>query len=249
MKYNDINKIREKTDENDEKTIIDLYLKGASRNQIATVLRKNKNDIQVYINWLNEDSEYRQDRELAIRNNRIASKQKPKVERDYDKFLELYKEGASEDYIRSKLRVGMRKIQEYKESLGEDDIEKHYENIDNFTKNNIKLERKEILTEYNVKPISSFFGHDASNVKGIYCRVNFTDSFIFKKYHSGQIEHETNIITKKIVSKGDMADLLDIIEEHKENIDFSLNPPYCKDFDTNTIYSIEELARKKNVRL
>lgn len=249
MKYNDINKIREKTDENDEKTIIDLYLKGASRNQIATVLRKNKNDIQVYINWLNEDSDYKEDRNLAIKNNRIASKNKPKVESDYDKFLELYKEGANEDYIRSKLRVGMRKIQEYKESLGEDDIEKHYENIDNFTSNNIKLERKEILAKYNVKTISSFFGHDASNVKGIYCRIDFTRPFIFKKYHSGQKEHETNIITKKIVSKGDMWDLLFIKEQYKDQIDQVLNPPYCKDFDTNTIYTIEELARKKNVRL
>lgn len=249
MKYNDINKVRDKTDEDEEKTLIDLYLKGASRNQIATVLRKNKNDVQVYINWLNEDAEYRKDRELAIKNNRIASKQKNKVESDFEKFLSMYKEGASEDYIRSKLQVGMRKIQEYKKSLNEDDIEKHYENVDSFSKENIKIQRKEILAEYNINPTNSFFGHDASNVKGIYCRINFLDSFIFKKYHSGQIEHETNIITKKIISKGDMLDLLEIIEGHKENIDFSINPPYCKDFDTNTVYSVEELARKKNVRL
>ncbi len=248
-----IDELRKKVNKTEETAIIDSFVKGLSRDKTATIVRKNKNIVQEYFNWLSLSKDYSEQR---AKNKSQFTREKSSLSKNeqFENFRDYYLQGASVDYLKFNLHLSSTKVQQYIKSLPDNERQMHYDNLKDF---NIKanIERaKEIQRQYEIKYISDFFGRDVkTRAWDVYGRIDFiTAPFIFAYLPDGTVNedegHFASTITPHIQSRDDFFRFLDIIEKHRDNIDPTF-VPYIKDFKHNIIYSIPEFARKLNVSL
>ena len=242
MKYT-IEELREKLTKEDENNITNLYINGASRDQISYIVRRNKNVIQSYIKWLSQSQDIKESHNQAIK----EFKKNKREDLEYEEFRDLYLQGASLDYIRNKFHRSKEYVEELSRKIPDEEKHYHFENAESFGIVHNKEMKKQIMEKFKIDiSVDEFFGRRVETLKyNIYCRINFVSFHSLQKYDTGE-SHYTSVITKGIKSKGDMAEFLSIYEKHYNDIDW-LSPPYCKDFSRNRQFSIAELANEMGV--
>lgn len=244
MKRLSISELREKLSESEEKTITDAYLKGLSRDKTALIVKKNKNIIQDYFEWLSLSDDYTIERNKA-KSNIKRTKNELSQHDSFEKFRDLYLQGASVLYIKDNVHISTDTVSEYIKQLPPEEIKLHYESINNNSFN--RKFRKEIEKEYNIKNISDFFGREVENRQfDVYGRIDFLNPhFLFNYKPDGTVDsedgHITEILTKGIKSKGDFVVFLDIISKYRNDLD-PTSQPYIHDFKRNRTYSVLEYA-------
>lgn len=239
-----IEELREKVSKEDEENITNLYINGASRDQIWAVVRINKNVIQSYIDWLNTSNEVIETREEYKK----QLKRQKREDLQYEEFRDLYLQGASLDFIRNKFHTSKEYIEELKHMIPKSEIHLHNENLEAFGEKYNKTISKEIANKFNIELAKSdIFGkYIGERRHDVYCRIDFINLHSLKKYETEGEMHFTYIITKAIESKGDMQTFIDIYYKYYDDIDW-LSPPFCKDFRNGNTMSIAELATKMGV--
>ena len=242
MKKYTIEELLNKIDESKREDIINLYIKGASRDTIALIVKKDKNLVQSFINYLREDTE--------IYKNHLESKKEIKrVKRtklDFETFRDLYLGGASLDYIRNNYHTSKEYVMELKKQLDDYDVNIHKENEDKYSEKYNEKFVKNLEEKYNFKPSpDNIFGRDVRHRNyNVYCRLDFLNFHALKNYETSNEElHLTQVIIKGIKGLGDLQSFIDIYEKYYNDIDWT-TPPFCKDYKENKNYTLSELKAK-----